>query len=183
MAIKGETITNKITGEKITWIETSKDTNGASLKMHFNVAPKGKAPVKHIHPEQDEIFEEVISGTLRVERNGETQILKPGDSIKVEKGLPHQWWNHSESEPMEMKVTMKPALNSEIFFEQLFGLANDNKTRKDGSPRFMQMMAMINKYKIYLAGPPVRLQKMMSYLFGGIAQLMGYKSYYKKYSP
>lgn len=181
MATKGQTIKNKITGEEITWLETSSDTNGESLTMHFSVAPKGKAPVRHIHPEQNEIFEEVIRGTLKVSHDDEMKILRAGESLTVKKGVPHQWWNNSENDYLEMKITMKPALNSEVFFEQLFGLANDDKTKKDGTPKFLQLMTMINSYKIYLAGPPLALQKMLGNTIGRVAAWFGYKSFYEKY--
>ena len=181
MANKGETIRNKYTGEQITWIETSQDNGGKALSMDFYVAPKGLVPVRHIHPNQDEIFE-VKSGTLKVEHNGEFKILSKGDIVTIPKGDPHQWWNNSEKEPLEMNIKLKPARNSEVFFEQLFGLVNDNKTKPDGSPKFLQIMAMSNKYEIYVAGPPIAIQKAMGFIIGGIANLLGYKNYYKKYS-
>lgn len=53
---KGKTITNKITGEKITWVETSADTNGKYILFEFDVAPKGYVPVRHIHPSQMSIL-------------------------------------------------------------------------------------------------------------------------------
>lgn len=33
MAAKGKTILNKITGEKFTWLETAKDTNGGKVSL------------------------------------------------------------------------------------------------------------------------------------------------------
>lgn len=181
MAKKGETIRNKKTGEQITWMETSEDTNGEALKMKFKVSPGGNVPVKHIHPNQNEHFE-VISGTLKIECKNETSILSSGETKLIPQGTPHQWWNNSENDLVEFIVTMEPALNSDVFFEQLYGLANDDKTYEDGKPTFLQVMAMSNKYNIYIAGPPVGLQKAMSTLIGGIAHMLGYKSYYDKYN-
>ena len=56
MASKNNIIYNKITKEKITWIETSHDTNGERLSFLFEVAPRGKLPVTHYHPTQIERF-------------------------------------------------------------------------------------------------------------------------------
>ncbi|MFC4870609.1 hypothetical protein [Negadavirga shengliensis] len=56
MATKGQTITNTKTGEKITWMETAKDTDGKRLVFDFEVKPKGKLPVVHFHPYQQDTF-------------------------------------------------------------------------------------------------------------------------------
>lgn len=178
---KGKTITNKITGEKITWVETSADTNGKYILFEFDVAPKGYVPVRHIHPSQNEHFE-ILSGSLRLELNGETKHLSASDKIIVPKGQPHQWWNDSPDTTVKMKIKFEPALKTEIFFEQFFGLANDGKTKADGSPKFLQVMAMSNAYEIYISGPPILAQKIMSFVLGGVARLFGFKKYYKKYS-
>jgi hypothetical protein len=44
-------------------------------------------------------------------------------------------------------------------------------------------MAMANTFEIYIAGPPLPVQKIMSAVLGGLGRLMGYKRFYKKYSP
>lgn len=181
MAIKGQTIINRITGEKIKWLETSRDTNGEYLYMSFEIAPNGSVPVRHVHPNQNEHFE-VESGTLRLEINGETKYLNTGQTFLVPKGCPHQWWNESAEKPLKMKIKLEPALKSETFFEQFFGLANDGKTHVNGSPNFMQVMAMSNEYEIYLASPPVIVQKITAAILGNAAKVFGYKKFYKQYS-
>jgi quercetin dioxygenase-like cupin family protein len=181
MAKKGQIIYNKVTQEKFTWLATSKDTNGEYLCVDCEVAPGGKISVRHIHPRQDETFE-IKEGILRLEINGNTKTYQKGDSITIPKGQPHWWGNDSLVEPLHIEVAFKPALKTEIFFEQFFGLANDGKTKADGSPTFMQIMAMCNEYEIYIAGPPVSLQKMLGFLFGGVARLFGKKKFYKEYS-
>jgi hypothetical protein len=72
--------------------------------------------------------------------------------------------------------------NTETFLEQFFGLGNDNKTKADGTPSFLQIMAMVNEYEIYVAGPPLPIQKIMGVVLGGLARWLGYKKYYSQYS-
>src|SRR5437868_3919315 len=98
MAVKGKTIVNKVTGEKITWLETTKDSDGKHLLFQLEIAPKGSVPVRHIHPDQDEQLE-IESGTLHLELNGITKEFSQGQTILISKGEPHQWWNHSTSVP------------------------------------------------------------------------------------
>jgi hypothetical protein len=62
------------------------------------------------------------------------------------------------------------------------GLANNNRTKPDGTPEFLQIMSMINEYKIYVAGPPLPVQIAMGHVIGGIARLLGMKKYYPEYS-
>lgn len=181
MAKKGQTILNQCTGEKITWLETAADTHGERLVFDFAVAPGGKLPVMHLHPEQEETFE-ILKGEFAVLVGGKTHMLKPGEVFGIPKGAPHRWWNPSDSETAEMKVRFEPALNTETFLEQFFGLGNDGKTKADGTPSFLQIMAMVNKYQLYVAGPPVFVQKIMGFTVGGIARLLGYRDYYAEYS-
>lgn len=181
MATKGHSISNSKTGEKITWTETAKDSKGKKLVFDFSVTPKGKLPVVHFHPNQTETFE-IKAGEFCVKIGKEIKQLKEGDKITINKGVSHQWWNPSDTHTAEMVVTFEPALNTEIFLEQFFGLSNDNKTKEDGTPSFLQIMAMVNEYEIYVAGPPLALQKIMGIVFGGLARIIGYKKFYKQYS-
>lgn len=180
MAKRGQSLENKITGEKITWLETAQDSQGRVLRFDFQVRPQGKLPVRHLHPNQDETFA-MQAGTLKVEVNGKVSHLQPGESLTIAKGVPHQWWNDGD-QAAQLTVTFTPALNTETFLEQFFGLCNSGKTQADGTPTFLQLMAMVNEYELYIAGPPVPIQKLMGVVLGGIARLAGLKKFYPEYS-
>ena len=181
MAKKNAVISNAKTGEKITWVETAADTNGKRLVFDFEVRPGGKLPAVHFHPNQTERFE-LKKGVFIVNLNGETRTLHAGDSLTIEKGIPHNWYNPSDTEPAEMLVTFEPALNTETFLEQFYGLGNAGKTSPDGTPSFLQIMAMANEYELYIAGPPLPVQKAMSAVLGGLARMIGYKKFYPEFS-
>lgn len=181
MATKNVSIQNKITGEKITWLETDRDTGGKKLVFLFEVAPKGKLAVRHFHPNQTETFK-IIQGKFTVEVAGEVKVLSPGNELTIPKNVPHFWQNESDTEATEMLVTFEPALNTQTFLEQFFGLCNEGKTAPDGNPKFLQIMAMVNEYQLYVAGPPLPVQKIMGFVLGGFGRLLGYKKFYKEYS-
>jgi quercetin dioxygenase-like cupin family protein len=181
MAKKGTSISNAKTGEKITWLETAQDSGGKRLVFDFEVAPSGKLPVVHFHPRQTERFD-VKSGHLTILLDGEERKLSAGDRLTIDKGVPHQWWNPSDTESARLTVTFEPALNTETFLEQFFGLGNDNRTKPDGTPAFLQIMAMANEYEIYVAGPPLPLQKVLASMLGTLARLAGYRKFYPQYS-
>jgi mannose-6-phosphate isomerase-like protein (cupin superfamily) len=181
MAKAGQNIENRCTGERITWIETAGDTKGARLRFYFSVAPGGKLPVTHLHPGQSETFE-LSAGVFQVSVKGQERTLKPGDTIRISPGQTHTWSNPSAIETAQLTATFEPALNTETFLEQLFGLANDGKTKPDGAPPFLQIMAMVNRYEIFIAGPPVFVQRIMGWTIGGLARLFGYRAFDPRYS-
>lgn len=180
MAMIGKSIENKITGEKITWVETAQKSQGKILRFDFAVRPQGALPVRHLHPRQEETFA-MKAGSLKVEVNGQTHHLRAGESLTIPRGAPHQWWNVGEEEA-KLTVTFTPALNTETFLEQFFGLCNSGKTSADGTPHFLQLMAMVNEYELYVAGPPLFIQKLMGVVVGGLARLAGLKKFYPEFS-
>ena len=80
---------------------------------------------------------------------------------------------------------VRPALNSEVFFETLYGLARDGRTDESGVPNLMQFAVMLNglhKGEIYLAKPPIALQKALFALLSPAGKLLGYRDHYPRYS-
>jgi hypothetical protein len=133
-------------------------------------------PVRHIHPNQTETFE-IVTGNLRIECNGTTRVLGQNESFTVPKAKPHQWWNESQMEELEMIVTMTPARNWETQMEQIFGIMNTK-----GKLSFLQIMAMVKEYEMYIAGPPMFIQYLLSSILYPVARLKGIKKFYPEYS-
>ena len=82
-------------------------------------------------------------------------------------------------------VELRPALNSEIFFETIYGLARDGKTDENGVPSLLQQaitLSGVNKGEIYLAWPPIPVQKAFLAALAPVGRLLGYKDHYPKYS-
>ena len=176
MATAGKTIHNNISGFKLQWLKTANDTNGEYVQCRMWIDPKAYMPIRHIHPHQTETFE-VVKGSLKLECDGITTILLRNGNFTVPKGKPHQWWNSSDSSELEFIVTMTPAQNWDIQMEQTFGIMNDK-----GNLSFMQVMAMQKEYEMYIAGPPIVLQNLLSTILYPISRLMGLKKYYPEYS-
>ena len=64
---------------------------------HFTVEPGGHTP-RHGHDYEHEIY--VISGSARVEHDGESRDLRPGDVVYVGPNATHQFVNTAK-EPLE----------------------------------------------------------------------------------
>jgi quercetin dioxygenase-like cupin family protein len=160
MARAGEEIHNPVQGDWIVFRETARDTGGKLMSGELVVAPSGGNPL-HVHPLQEEHFE-ILSGTLDVQIGDEHLSLGEGEEATVPPGTPHRWFNESDREEVRVLGEVRPALNSEVFFETLYGLARDGRTDESGVPNPLQFAVMLNglhKGEIYLAEPPVALQK------------------------
>ena len=183
MARAGEKIYNPVQGDSIVFRQTARDTGGELMSGELVVSPGGGNPL-HVHPLQEEHFE-VLSGTLGVQIGEEHQNLEEGQEATVPPGTPHRWFNESDREETRVLGEVRPALNSEAYFETLYGLAGDGRTDESGVPNPLQFAVMLNGLhngEIYLAEPPMALQKALFALLAPVGKLVGYRDHYPKYS-
>lgn len=186
MARRGDVIDNPLSGERLTFLKTTSDTNGESLCFEF-VAPPGWSVPEHIHPRQQERTE-VISGVLSGRVAGEEVRLLPGEVRVVPPGVVHAWRNPSDEEEARSSVEFRPALNMESGFETAWGLARDGKATKAGVPKNPLQLAVLaseHKDEVYLTRPPIPVQKALFAILGLLApvgQLLGYRARYPEYS-
>jgi quercetin dioxygenase-like cupin family protein len=182
MARAGEKIYNPVQEDWIVFRQTARDTGGELLSGELVVAPSGGNSL-HVHPLQEEHFE-VLSGTLGVQIEDEHRILGEGEEATVPPGTPHRWYNEDDQEKARVLLELRPALNTEIFFETLYGLATDGHTNEDGVPNLLQTAVALNglhKGEIYPATPPIAVQKALFALRSPVGKLVGYRDHYPKY--
>jgi quercetin dioxygenase-like cupin family protein len=185
MAHPGESIENPLTGEKMTFLKTTAQTNGRSLEFEF-IAPPGWSVAEHIHPHQQERTQ-MISGVLRGRVAGEEIGLVPGEVRVVPSGVVHAWRNPSEEEEVRFSVEFSPALKMESGFETAWGLARDGKATKAGLPKNpLQLVVFAEEHKdeVFLTRPPIAVQKVLFAVLGLLApvgRLLGYRASYPEY--
>ena len=183
MARAGEKIYNPVQEDSIEFRQTAGDTGGELISGEMVVSPCGGNQL-HVHPLQEEHFE-VLSGTFGVQIGDEQRSLGEGEEATVPPGTPHRWFNEDEQEEARILLELRPALNTETFFETLYGLARDGETDEHGIPNLLQQavtLTGINKGEIYRASPPVAVQKALMAALAPVGRLMGYKDHYPKYS-
>jgi quercetin dioxygenase-like cupin family protein len=186
MAQRGESIENPLTGERMTFIKTTADTNGQSFEFEF-VAPPGWSVPAHIHPYQQERTA-MISGVLSGHVAGEDFRLLPDKIRVVPSGVVHAWRNPSEEEEARFSVEFSPALKMESGFETAWALARDGKATKAGLPKNpLQLVVFANEHKdeVFLTRPPIPIQKALFAVLGLLApvgRLLGYRANYPEYS-
>ena len=92
MISRGQTLVNPVTGERMTFIRTSADTAGEHVLVELVAQPGAFVAAAHVHPAQVETFE-VVSGTLGARVAGKRIEAQAGDTLVVERGQAHTWWN------------------------------------------------------------------------------------------
>lgn len=179
MGKAGDVLEHPVTGEKIVFRKTARDTSGALLQADLYLQPGAFVAAEHIHPLQEERFQ-VIAGTLRGRVAGKELASGPGETVVVPKGTPHVWWNSGDDE-LHVLVEVRPALRFETFFETFFGLAQDGKVNpKTGLPNPFQMALVMRTYRneLVLARPPQLVQTLLFGALAPIGRLLGYKGEY-----
>ena len=181
MAKAGDEIVNPVTGHRIIFRKTTQDTDGELLQMDWFGRPGWKAGPVHVHSFQEERFE-VLSGTLGSHVAGVERTHKPDDEvIVVPAGVKHTVWNESDEE-VHALVEFRPAsLRSETMLETVFGLAQDGKLSRMGIPSNPLRLALIvHDYEdqIYLAQPPLAVQRVLFGVLASIGRLLAYRAEY-----
>jgi quercetin dioxygenase-like cupin family protein len=182
MAYQGKVVENKFVGQELRFIRTSSDTNGELLEIESTYLTKSKEPLAHYHPFQEEWFE-VLEGELSIRLDGRIVKLSMGDAIHIPKNQVHSMWNDSAHRTV-VNWSTQPALRTEHFFENAYGLAEDGKVNKMGMPFFFQIVLLANEFskEFRLSKPPYFLQRILFTLLAPISRIMGYKATYDKYS-
>jgi hypothetical protein len=111
------------------------------------------------------------------------RLYQPGEVAVVPPGVPHVWWNPSAEESATL-IQLRPALDSETFFETFFGLATDGKANRKGMLNPLHMMVLGQAYRREVAPPrPLRwVTNPLSVVLAPVGRLLGYRARYDKYS-
>lgn len=186
VARPGETIENPVTGERVTWIETADSTGGELVASDLYVQPGAAVGLAHRHVRQEERFA-VRSGTAGFEVAGEARTLSQGDKVTIPIGVAHRWWNAGQDE-LRVRMELRPALDTETFFETFFGLARDGKTkpRAKGVPGVLQVAVLFRDLGDscpQLATPLPGVQRAVLTVLAPIGKFVGRQAVYTEYSP
>ena len=183
MAKAGDTIESPPTGARIRFLKTARDTNGQLLQIDDVMKGGGRVAIQHVHPYIEERFE-ILSGTARFSMHGQQRDVGAGETVVVPAGTPHVWGNPHDEE-VHLIIEFRPALRMEEWLETFFGLQKDGKVSPNsGLPNVLQWAVISREYEdeLYLASPPLLVQRVRFGLLALIGKLLGYKARYPKYS-
>ena len=174
----GDTIENPVTGERIVFNKTSRETGGEAVEIEVWVRPGGVVAAAHVHPFQCERFE-VISGRLGMKLGRKKIEVGPEDVVVVEPGTPHKFWNAGDDE-LHFVTVVRPALQFERLLETMFALAADGKTNRKGMPNPLRLAVIAKAHfdDVRLPFPPSSLQRLGLAVGAPIGRLLGYEPTY-----
>jgi quercetin dioxygenase-like cupin family protein len=175
----GDSIVNPVTGERLVFRKTSRETGGQAVVIETFVQPDGFVAAAHVHPSQTERFA-VVDGHLGMKVGRKKLALERGDVVVVEPGTPHKFWNSGDDE-VRFVCEVRPALQFESLLETMFALAADGKTNRKGmpSPFRLAVIARAHFDTVRLPQPPAWLQRAGLALGAPLGRLFGYGATYE----
>jgi mannose-6-phosphate isomerase-like protein (cupin superfamily) len=171
MAIKNQVLDMTPVGMKFTVLQTSNDTNGKSLDLHWDLLPgcNMKDPLVHIHPNAIETYE-ILEGEMEFFIKDKWLTAKKGDALTVPIGVQHAFRNPS-LHVVSVFNTHQPALKMENYFEDVCKILDkltDNRKKefKMNLKAMLYMGVLMNNYRndIIAKSPPDTAIKMLSYI-------------------
>jgi quercetin dioxygenase-like cupin family protein len=177
MARAGETISNPVTGETVTFLVTAADSGGSLLRLELEVAPGSAGVAEHVHPKAVERHE-LQAGRLEFRVAGTERTLAPGDRLEIPPGTPHSFRNPGP-EPARDLVENAPAGKFETFMETVYAFAREGKTNARGLPRNpLQAAVIAHAYLDDIALPklPLGVQRVLFGAGSAVGRLFGFRA-------
>ncbi|GAB3771434.1 mannose-6-phosphate isomerase-like protein (cupin superfamily) [Nocardioides ginsengisegetis] len=170
MVRAGDAIENPVSGERITFVRTSEQTGGALAEMDLELSPAAFLAAEHIHRSQEEKFE-VVEGRILLRCAGVETVSGPGESVVVPPGSPHSWAPYGGA-GARVRLTFTPGAGIEQFFDDFFRLAREGRMNAKGMPPLTTSARLGLAHDLYLAGPPVPLQRAAFRVLVGVSRLI-----------
>lgn len=170
MVQPGDVIENPATGERITFVRTSAQTGGARAELDLDLSPTAHLPAEHIHLRQEESFE-VVSGQVLLKCRGEQSVRGPGEIVAVPPGAPHAWAPAGD-DGARVRIVFTPGAGIEEFFDEFFACGREGRVNAKGMPSLFVTARLGLAHDMYLAGPPVPLQRAAFRVLTGAARLL-----------
>ncbi|MBW4647020.1 MAG: cupin domain-containing protein [Goleter apudmare HA4340-LM2] len=177
-----EMIVNPVTGDRMTFLHTSQQSQGADAKIRFDLPPGAKGSPLHYHTAMHETFT-VVKGRLDMEvgQKGNWRSLQSGESVRMPPGMHHSFCNRSE-DWVTFTTENQPATGFEQFIRGLYGLASDGKVNPDGMPTNLLQLAILLKLSDTIpVGIPRLLYSLLINSLSAIAQVLNVKQSLRKY--
>ncbi len=145
-----QVITNPLSGEQIT-ISAAADPSGRVLEWELVLAPGGRVPSSHAHPEQEECFT-VRAGQMRFRVGGRRVFAGPGDTVLVPPGTVHHFANAGRG-PATVAVQTRPALSMQELLETAAALARDQHAAARKVPSPLDMALFMRDFEREVRAP------------------------------
>jgi quercetin dioxygenase-like cupin family protein len=182
VARAGDVLENPAAGDRLVFLRTAAETGGELLEYELEFVPSGFAVRDHLHPRQEERHE-VLEGSLGIVVDGNDRRLGESDVQIVPVGTRHRIYKTQDA-PIRARFALRPALDSEVLLETLFGLARAGKVGKSGNPSPLQLAVIFDEFAELgrPAKPPPAVQKLIFSPLAALGRARGYRARYPEYS-
>jgi quercetin dioxygenase-like cupin family protein len=179
MTARNHVIENPLSGERITIMERPRIT-GDALVWDLVLAPGGRVPNSHSHPEQEERFT-VLDGTMKFRVGWRRLLARPGDVVVVPPGKVHHFANPGKV-PARVLVESTPALLTEAMLETAAALARDQQAAGRMLPRPLDLALFMCDFDREVQAPylPAPLVRAVLRPLRGLAKSLGSDSRYRR---
>ena len=127
----GETIVSPPTGQALTFLATASETAGELLRIEARFEPGAFIP-PHRHRRQEERFE-VLEGEGEFVVGARRRRVGPGDTLTIPAGRAHAFRTTGDR-GARLIAELRPALDTEDVFAELFALGRAGKVNRLGAP-------------------------------------------------
>ena len=178
MAYTGQSFSNPVSGERITFLQTAADTDGALLEFELELSADGHVPGAHVHPEQEERFH-VLEGELTFRLGARTIVAAAGETVVVPAGRVHKFANKSGA-PVRARVEVAPALDMEQLLETTAELALEGNTNRKGMPKPLHLALFVERFRreVRAPFPPAWAVRVLMAPLAAIARMRGHDARY-----
>lgn len=178
MAYTGQTITNPVSGEQITFMQTAADTAGELLEFELALSPDGHVPGAHVHPEQEERFH-VLEGTMKFRMGLRRITAQAGDTVVVPAGRVHRFANGGDS-TARCRVEVVPALDMEQLLETTVELALEGNVTRKGMPKPLHLALFVRRFarEVRAPFPPAWVVRVLMAPLAALASRRGHAERY-----
>jgi quercetin dioxygenase-like cupin family protein len=175
----GHRIENPLSGEQIVVRRTAAQTGGRVLDWELVLAPGGRVPSSHAHPEQEECFT-MLEGQLRFRVGGRRLLAGPGDTVRVPPGTVHHFANAGPG-PARVAVRTRPALSMHELLETAAALAREQHAAGRRAPRLVDLALFLGDFRREVRAPylPAALVRAVLAPLAALARRRGLDARYR----
>ncbi len=178
----GEIWENPVTRERATILEFPHANPEGRAVAELTALVGARVVGEHRHPALVERFT-VLEGELTLKLDGQTSVLREGESAVVEAGVWHDWWNAGNADA-RARVEITPGERFAHMIETMFGLARLGHTDAKGMPSPLQLALVAREFGdvIVFRSPPRAVQRAIFGVLAPIAHWRGYRATYPQIS-
>lgn len=148
--------------------------------------------MEHVHTGWTETFQ-VVSGEGRYRLDGQEHAFGGGETVELPPNKKHiHPWNSGTGELVYRQTSKfdvpSPSAASDVIgvFFTIHGLAREGKINKRGLPKnplqFAATLRMLTRHGGYDAAVPIPAQNFLSATLGRLAEMLGYRGTYPRYT-